>query len=123
MTVYKPKSEDLSSFDKFGESLEIGDRTKIDIFKSDTESSNSSVTRTEVLDFGDEGFLLHQVMSADESQYYIDQGEKIGFHPIPGVKKTYRSSDRYYRCFICKYTYRIELFKVTTTPCRLVIVG
>jgi len=90
---YKPKTEDLSSFDKFGEQLEIGDKTTIELYQS-TDDDVTSVTRSEKLDFGNEGFLLHGVLSPGESQHYINQGEYIGFQPIPGVKKTYRNCDR-----------------------------
>ena len=55
----------------------------------------NTITRQDILDFGDEGFLLEGVLSKEECQFYINQGEEKGFGNIPDVKQTYRDSQRY----------------------------
>ncbi|XP_067681338.1 uncharacterized protein [Haliotis asinina] len=56
--------------------------------------AQDSVNRTEILDFGNEGFLLHGLFSPQECRHYIDKGEEVGFEPLFGVKEEYRSCHR-----------------------------
>ncbi|KAK7471519.1 hypothetical protein BaRGS_00035858 [Batillaria attramentaria] len=52
------------------------------------------IRRSEILDFGDEGFLLHNVLSSTECQHFISEGEKAGFEKIHGARNNYRSNLR-----------------------------
>ncbi|XP_048737946.2 uncharacterized protein LOC125652647 [Ostrea edulis] len=56
--------------------------------------SDGNVCRTEIMDFSDQGFLLHKLMTSSECQLIIEEGEKIGFGEMKGVKRDYRSCDR-----------------------------
>ncbi|XP_061173180.1 uncharacterized protein LOC133191693 [Saccostrea echinata] len=60
----------------------------------DSSYCDKNVSRTEILDFGDQGFLLHKLMTPSECQHVIEDGEKIGFGEIKGAKRDYRSCDR-----------------------------
>ena len=81
---FKPQTEDLKH---------IAD---LQDFPSPPESINNSFvpSRQEILDFGDEGFLLEDVLSKEECQFYMDQGENQGFGLIHGVRESYRNSQR-----------------------------
>ena len=61
--------------------------------------SNQEITRTEILDFGNEGFLLKNVLSQEECKYYIQETEAL-YEEMPGVKKAYRNNTR----FVFMYT-------------------
>ncbi|KAH3845835.1 uncharacterized protein LOC127873132 isoform X1 [Dreissena polymorpha] len=52
------------------------------------------VSREEISDFGEEGFLLQNVFTLEECEEIIANGEKIGFQTIIGVKDDYRSCKR-----------------------------
>ncbi|XP_074644083.1 uncharacterized protein LOC141900911 [Tubulanus polymorphus] len=52
------------------------------------------VSRRNILDFGDEGFLLDSVLSNAECDHFIEKGKLIGFDKIPGMKDEHRSSLR-----------------------------
>lgn len=56
--------------------------------------SDGNVCRTEIMDFSDQGFLLHKLMTSNECQHIIEEGEKIGFGEMKGVKRDYRNCDR-----------------------------
>ena len=77
---------------------------------SSSEShSRTELDKTEILDFGDTGFLLHQVLNEVECQYYISKGEEIGFGSIKDVKDSYRRSQRY-----VGYTFCYEMYHGST---------
>ena len=54
----------------------------------------TTIKQTELSDFGDEGFLLQNVVTASECQCFIDGGESVGFDTIRGVRDDYRSCKR-----------------------------
>lgn len=62
--------------------------------KHDTGYSRKEVKRTEILDFGKEGFLLYKLLTGTECTCIIDEGEKIGFGQIHGAQDNYRSAQR-----------------------------
>ncbi|XP_033734272.1 uncharacterized protein LOC117323265 isoform X2 [Pecten maximus] len=66
---------------------------KIDI-DCDTGHSQEGVQRIEILDFGNEGFLLYKLLTESECTYIINEGEKIGFGAIRGAQDNYRSAQR-----------------------------
>ena len=53
-----------------------------------------NITREDVLDYGNECFLLKSVLTEDESKHFIHEGEKVGFEKIPNGRDSYRSSQR-----------------------------
>ncbi|RUS87648.1 hypothetical protein EGW08_004571 [Elysia chlorotica] len=53
-----------------------------------------NVTRKDVLDYGDECFLLSSVLTQSESDHFVQEGEKIGFEKIANRGNNYRSSQR-----------------------------
>ncbi|XP_025104721.1 uncharacterized protein LOC112570498 [Pomacea canaliculata] len=55
---------------------------------------STTVTKSDILDFKEEGFLLHNLLSTSECSHFITEGEKAGFEAIPGVRDDYRSSQR-----------------------------
>lgn len=55
----------------------------------------NTIIRKEILDFGDEGFLLSNVLSPKECKHYIAEGERIGFQKIIGVQDHHRSCKRF----------------------------
>ncbi|XP_076096070.1 uncharacterized protein LOC143067021 [Mytilus galloprovincialis] len=57
-------------------------------------TSKSEIRKEDIADFGDEGFLLYDVLSREESNLIISEGEKIGFERMKGVKDEYRSAQR-----------------------------
>ncbi|XP_060081640.1 uncharacterized protein LOC132560951 [Ylistrum balloti] len=62
--------------------------------KYDSAHSQADVRRSEILDFGNEGFLLHNILTPTECASIIDGGEKIGFGEIRGAQDNYRSAQR-----------------------------
>ena len=50
--------------------------------------------RVEVADFGDEAFLLNNLLSQKECCWFIKQGEELGFEKIIGVRDDYRDCKR-----------------------------
>lgn len=62
--------------------------------ETENDTKKTSVTRSEILDFGDQGFLLHNVLSAAECKHFIGEGEKIGFGDIQGARDNYRGQQR-----------------------------
>ena len=58
---------------------------------ADDKSSGALQKRREILDFGNEGFLLENLFSEDECKYYMSQGEILGLEEIKGMKKSYRN--------------------------------
>ena len=54
-----------------------------------------NIERSEISDFGDEAFLLHHVLSPEECQQFVSDGEKVGFEEIRGVRDDYRSCKRF----------------------------
>ncbi|XP_059168657.1 uncharacterized protein LOC131950487 [Physella acuta] len=60
----------------------------------DNEFDNSAISRTEVLDYGDECFLLKSVLLPEECQHFIQAGERVGFSEILYSRDDYRSSQR-----------------------------
>lgn len=60
----------------------------------DGEYLSERITRKDILDFGDEGFLLQNVLSSTECKYYIAEAERVGFEKIHGARDHYRSSQR-----------------------------
>ncbi|KAK3596503.1 hypothetical protein CHS0354_007410 [Potamilus streckersoni] len=63
-------------------------------FHEDPSFSSELITRQEVLDFRDEGFLLSNTLTAAECHFFIDEGEKLCFDQIYGVRDDYRSCKR-----------------------------
>lgn len=73
---------------------DLNDVHSLSVFEDTRKYSDDEVNRSEILDFGDQGFLLHQLMTSEECAHIIDEGEKIGFGEIKGAKRDYRSCDR-----------------------------
>lgn len=73
---------------------DLNDVHKLSVFEDTFNYIDKEVHRSEILDFGDQGFLLHKLMTSDECARIIDEGEKIGFGEIKGAKRDYRSCDR-----------------------------
>ncbi|XP_064602326.1 uncharacterized protein LOC135468167 [Liolophura sinensis] len=71
----------------------VGKGKAISVY-SDPTFSPQNVSRTEILDFGNEGFLLNNLLTRDECVHIIQEGEKIGFEPIENGRLDYRSSER-----------------------------
>ena len=63
-------------------------------FVEDGSIDIHSITKQEISDFGEKGFLLKNVLSSTECQCIIDSGEKLGFEEIRGVRDDYRSCKR-----------------------------
>ena len=61
---------------------------------NDKEWCAEAITRKDILDFGDEGYLLYGLLPSSECKYYIQEAEKVGLGLIDESKKTYRSSQR-----------------------------
>ncbi|XP_005090674.1 uncharacterized protein LOC101858459 isoform X1 [Aplysia californica] len=62
--------------------------------KEDESFSQSQVHREEVMDYGDECFLLANTLTETECQHFIQEGETEGFEAIGFVRDSYRSSQR-----------------------------
>ncbi|XP_013387162.1 uncharacterized protein LOC106156453 [Lingula anatina] len=89
--VFIPKEEE-NVYQK-GEDEKILTNMKLKVASDD--SKPRSLTRSEILDFGSEGFLLHGILSQQECQEYIQEFENEGFGAIPElVKNNYRSCER-----------------------------
>ncbi|PVD26023.1 hypothetical protein C0Q70_13691 [Pomacea canaliculata] len=58
------------------------------------EVAPTAVTKSDILDFGEEGFLLHNLLTESECNHFITEGENAGFEVLPIVKERYRSSKR-----------------------------
>ena len=74
---------------------DLSDIKKITVLEDNCKSRDTQVHRSDILDFKDQGFLLHNLMTSEECAHIIDEGEKIGFGEIKGAKRDYRSCDRY----------------------------
>ena len=61
---------------------------------SSLSNTEHEIKREEIADFGDEGFLLHDVLSSEENKFIISEGEQIGFERLKGVKDEYRNQQR-----------------------------
>ena len=80
-----------------GTSLEGNIEISVDDLKTISfveDESRKTVTKQEISDFGDKGFLLNNVLSPTECQCIIDSGEQLGFEEIRGVRDDYRSCKR-----------------------------
>ncbi|XP_060081653.1 uncharacterized protein LOC132560963 [Ylistrum balloti] len=62
--------------------------------KYDAAHSQADIRRSEILDFGNGGFLLHNILTPTECASIIDGGEKIGFESIHAIRHIYRGSQR-----------------------------
>ena len=94
--VYNPGKEDLTFLNYADDNEETASHC-IHIYQpSEPEETQSEMrtTRHNILDFGDEGFLLKRLMSEKECKHYIQEGERVGFKSIHGSKKEYRNSGR-----------------------------
>lgn len=69
-------------------------------FVEDTAYKSHNIHLSDIADFGTEAFLLLGVMTKDECQYFIDEGEKLGFETIRGVRDDYRSCKRFGSFFL-----------------------
>ena len=56
--------------------------------------SIENITRKEVLDYGDGCFLLNSVLTQNECEHFIQEGERVGFESISHSRDNYRSSQR-----------------------------
>ena len=93
--TFTPKQEDLSYLQDIGESENVSENCQsIDCSLLSKQIDSRQISRREILDFKNEGFLLFDVLSQDECMSFIEQGEKIGFKLIHGAKKEYRNSTR-----------------------------
>lgn len=72
---------------------DLGDAHSISL-PSSLSNIGHEIKREEIADFGDEGFLLHDVLSSEENKFIISEGEKIGFERLKGVKDEYRNQQR-----------------------------
>ena len=64
-------------------------------FTEDESYNTANIVQSDISDFGDEGFLLHRLLSVDECKFFIDEGERLGFETIRGVRDDYRSCKRF----------------------------
>ena len=62
---------------------------------TDPDYDKEKIKRSKILDFGDDCFLLKNVMSSDECQFYMSSAEKLGYDEIPESKESYRNTVRY----------------------------
>lgn len=89
---YIPKLEESTSTDG---SIEFSaDDVRHIIFKEDKCHNRDFIKRSELLNFGDEGFLLHNVLTAQECDMFMCEGENIGFEVIHGAREEYREMTR-----------------------------
>ena len=63
--------------------------------ESSEKVTEAIISREEIADYGDQAFLLHKVITKEECQHFIDEGEKIVFEKIHGAKENYRGQQRY----------------------------
>lgn len=64
-------------------------------FIENQEKRVKDINLEEILDFGNEAFLLRSVLTAEECQSFVQKGEELGFEDIRGVRDDYRSCKRY----------------------------
>ncbi|XP_064639568.1 uncharacterized protein LOC135495078 [Lineus longissimus] len=88
MEVYVPKKEEKL----VGEGLV--DLESLPTLSAYPGKSINTIERRDILDFGDEGFLLDNALSQEECKYYIDKAERMGLGPIHEANHSYRNSDR-----------------------------
>ncbi|KAH9499617.1 hypothetical protein Btru_074278 [Bulinus truncatus] len=62
--------------------------------REDPKFSMNNITRLPVLDYGDECFLLNHVLTDQECQHFIREGETVGFGDILYSRADYRSCQR-----------------------------
>ncbi|XP_076442848.1 uncharacterized protein LOC143281518 [Babylonia areolata] len=93
-TTFTPQHE--AEADETGKlSLSLNEFRQINMpAEQEMDAANISPSRTEILDFGDQGFLLHEILSAQECKHFINEGERAGFGKIEGSSENYRSSQR-----------------------------
>ena len=84
--TYNPKTEDLKHISDLQDFPDPPSTLQ--------EASYPVPPREDILDFGDEGFLLRQVLSPEECSFFKDRGEEIGFQKIAGARESYRNSQR-----------------------------
>ncbi|KAL8566114.1 hypothetical protein ACOMHN_051840 [Nucella lapillus] len=94
MESFSPQHE--AEADDTGEITLAVNELKLINVPSEQEMAAASLTpkRTEILDFGDQGFLLQEIFSAQECKLFINEGERVGFEKIAGANDNYRSSQR-----------------------------
>ena len=61
---------------------------------SDPLFDKTKLKRSEILEFGDDCFLLKNVMTSAECHHYVTSAENIGFDEIPEAPESYRTSVR-----------------------------
>ena len=63
--------------------------------REDQDFSHSDVHRQEVMDYGDECFLLKHILTESECHHFINEGEHAGFDGVGFARNDYRSAQRY----------------------------
>ena len=76
-------------------SKDYENRTFSEINHWTDSARNDAIGRSDIMDFEDEGFLLHRLLTAAECKHYIQQGEDRGFEVIDESARKHRSSNRY----------------------------
>ncbi|XP_041354681.1 uncharacterized protein LOC121372442 [Gigantopelta aegis] len=90
-SVFVPGVEDGSN--ENGEILYDADTLQhIDSFED--PCYDKLVKQSDICDFGDQGFLLHNLMSSKECQHYIETGEISGFRELRTSQRSYRDCQR-----------------------------
>ena len=86
---FTPKSEELKFLDDHGEpTMKLSSEMRFADLCSD------DVIKHDILDFGDEGFLLKGLLTAEECKSFIEFGEQTGFKDMFGYRKIYRNNKR-----------------------------
>ena len=86
---YVPESEELKFLREKGEpTVELGHEISFEILQA------SQIQKAEILNFGDEGFLLKGLLAAEECKQFVSYGEKLGFNTMYGYAKNYRNNTR-----------------------------
>lgn len=74
--------------------IELSESDVVQFTFKENDVSTVDINRSKILNFGDEAFLLHNVLTREECETFIREGEKIGFETIRGVRDDYRSCKR-----------------------------
>jgi len=62
--------------------------------EGDEDFTHINIVRQEVMDYGDECFLLKNILTEHECQHFIKEGEAVGFGACGFARNDYRSAQR-----------------------------
>jgi hypothetical protein len=98
-SAFSPKQE--ADADKTGRISFSAEDLKDISLPNSSSSGSTPITRSEILDFKDQAFLLKNVLLKNECQHFIDEGERLAFENIPGAKDSYRCMKRCVIVTVC----------------------